>query len=1225
MLRRVLVSVVLLILVALLPAAGLAGVTGQEAAPEKLPDGPFVARIYYEQLEDYRGLAGFDVFEYNNVQEKYWLAAVDAEQYDRLQALGFRVQVDEVETASFAQLAVPLTEQVGVDAIPGYSCYRTVEETFATAQAIVANHPTLATWSDVGNSWEKSVGQPDGYDLMVLVLTNSAVAGPKPKLFITASIHAREYTPAELATRFAEHLVDNYGTDADATWLLDHHEIHLMLQANPDGRKEAEAGYSWRKNTNENYCGVTSSNRGADLNRNFTFKWGCCGGSSGYPCDATYRGPAANSEPETQAIQAYMAAIFPDQRGPNDTDAAPADATGIYIDLHSYSELVLWPWGWTSTNAPNATQLQTLGRKFAYFNSYTPQKAYSLYPTDGTTNDHAYGVYGVAGYCFELGTAFFQACTTFESTIYPNNLQALIYAAKVVRTPYMTPLGPDALSLAVAPDAVTIGEPAVLTATINDTRYRSGAGEPTQAIAAAEYYVDTPPWQGGAAIAMAASDGSFNSTVENVTATVGTAGLAPGRHIVFVRGRDANGNWGAFSAVFLETRMFTVTPASLAICAPADAAYTVNVGYAASVALSAGGAPAGTTVTFAPNPVTGPAGSTLTIGSTGAAAAGSYTVAVTGIGGPFSQTTPVQLDIATPLAAGPALAAPADGSTDIATTTGFTWNAVAGATGYDIEVATDPAFTNIVASAYDLAGTSFTPGSALAADTVHYWRVYAENGCGSRASSIRAFRTAAAGCVTYASSDVPKTISDLTTIYSNITVPDVFSVTDVNVTIGSIVHTYDADLDIYLEHPDNTAVELSTDNGGSGDHYTNTVFDDEVSNVIGTTGNNTAPFTGTYNPEGTLATLDGKTSFGTWQLRIYDDASLDTGTLNSWSLTLCGAPTTPAADYSDLASAYGVAWHTGTGAWRLGSGWTADSSFAAGHDDINYGDASDDGVARDANASWNDGRGEVDVTVTGTAGQYACLNAWLDYSDGTVVAGTPDAPNGAFDANEHVVVNQALGPGTTQVTWPLASGVIDANALYNMRFRLVPAPTPTDPGSCSGVILAAAAPAGGADLTDAAAGGEVEDYTFSAGPTAILLASMTATGQADAVEVTWDTVSEVANAGFNLYRDISDAGPGVKLNEDLIPSQGSGSPEGYHYVYLDSADLAPNTTYWYWLEDVSTSGVATRHEPISVLYEGEPTAVTLAAFGGARAAGPALIGLAALAALAVAGVARRKR
>ena len=61
-------------------------------------------------------------------------------------------------------------------------------------------------------------------------------------MFITGSIHAREYAPAELVTRFAEYLVDGYGVDADATWMVDYHEIHLMLMANPDARKKAEAG-----------------------------------------------------------------------------------------------------------------------------------------------------------------------------------------------------------------------------------------------------------------------------------------------------------------------------------------------------------------------------------------------------------------------------------------------------------------------------------------------------------------------------------------------------------------------------------------------------------------------------------------------------------------------------------------------------------------------------------------------------------------------------------------------------------------------------------------------------------------------------------------------------------------------------------------------------------------------------------------------------------------------
>lgn len=538
------------------------------------PDAPvelerLVVRIYYADVAQVRDLSQYDLWEHNR-QAGYVVAAVDRFTLVYLQQLGYRVQVDQALTAQLNTPNTPLPGQTS--GIPGYPCYRTVEETYATAQNIVANYPNLATWSDVGDSWEKTApgGQP-GYDMMVLKLTNSAVPGPKPKLFITASIHAREYTPAELTTRFAEYLVNNYDVDPDVTWILDHHEIHLMLHANPDGRKQAEAGKSWRKNTNANYCGPTSNYRGADLNRNFSFQWGCCGGSSTNPCSETYRGPSPASEPETQAIQGYMAAIFPDQRAPDLSAPAPADATGLYIDIHSYSQLVLWPWGFTSSPAPNGTGLVTLGRKFAYFNNYTPQQAIELYATDGTTDDFAYGELGVAAYTFELGTAFFESCSNFENTIVPANLPALIYAAKVPRTPYLTPAGPDALNVAVSAGTVTAGTPVNLTAVINDTRYNNSRGtEPTQPIAAAEYYVDTPPWQGGTPVAMAAADGSFNSTVENVAATVDTTSLSPGRHILFVRGRDAAGNWGAFSAVFLTVQA--------APCAAPDAVTNLSIG-----------------------------------------------------------------------------------------------------------------------------------------------------------------------------------------------------------------------------------------------------------------------------------------------------------------------------------------------------------------------------------------------------------------------------------------------------------------------------------------------------------------------------------------------------------------------------------------------------------------------------------------------------------------------
>jgi len=541
-----------LAVVAAILSTGLVPALGQavSSVPPVLPDGETaVVRVYYP--DDASRIDLFLAFEpqvlETDYRAGYHVMQVTQAEIDRLAALGLRVQLDTAYSAP--PIIDPLPE--GIESIPGYACYRTVEETFASAQALVTSHPDLATWIDVGDSWEKSAGL-GGYDMMVLRLTNSAITGDKPDLFVTGAIHAREYVAAETATRFGEYLVNNYGTDADVTWILDHHEIHLMLQTNPDGRKQAEAGLSWRKNTNQTYCGPTSTSRGADLNRNCTFKWGCCGGSSTNPCDVTYRGASAGSEPEIQAFQDYMASIFPDQRGPLDTDAAPTDTTGIYIDLHSYGQLVIWPWGWTSSPAPNSTQLQTLGRKLAYFNSHTPKQEYSLYPTDGITDGHAYGVFGVAAYCFEMGTAFFQSCSTFESTIYPTNLQALLYAAKVVRTPYMTPLGPDALSPAVSNGTVPEGTPVTLSATINDTRYRQTNGsEPTQNIAGAEYYVDSPPWSGGLPTAMAAADGDFSSTAEAVTAVLDTTGWSTGSHILLVRGQDANGNWGAFSAVFL--------------------------------------------------------------------------------------------------------------------------------------------------------------------------------------------------------------------------------------------------------------------------------------------------------------------------------------------------------------------------------------------------------------------------------------------------------------------------------------------------------------------------------------------------------------------------------------------------------------------------------------------------------------------------------------------------
>jgi hypothetical protein len=512
-----------------------------------------VVRAYFDDRQQVADLASWKEPWLVNYEAGYLVIEVSPAEYDQLEAAGFRLEIDATLTAELNTPRQPLPGQGG--GIPGYPCYRTVEETFTTAEDIVTNYPQLATWTDIGDSWEKTQDPNDGYDLMVLRLTNSAVPGPKPKLFIMSSVHAREYTPAELNTRYAEYLIQNYGTDADATWLLDYHEVHLLLQANPDGRKQAETGLSWRKNTNNNFC-TDTNNRGIDLNRNFEFQWGCCNGSSSNQCSTTFRGPSPASEPEVQAIQSYVSSIFPDQREDPIGASAPVTATGVFMDIHSYSQLVLWPWGFTATPAPNGTALQTLGRKFAYFNNYYPEQAIGLYPTDGTTDDFAYGDLGLAAYTFELGTAFFQSCAYFENNIIPENMPALIYAAKAARTPYLTPAGPDALNVTVDDTLVASGTFVTLTATLNDSRYNNQNGtEPVQNVAAAEYYIDVPPWVTTTvpiSMPMTAADGSFNSPVETAEAAIDTSGLALGQHIIFVRGQDANGNWGAFSAVFLE-------------------------------------------------------------------------------------------------------------------------------------------------------------------------------------------------------------------------------------------------------------------------------------------------------------------------------------------------------------------------------------------------------------------------------------------------------------------------------------------------------------------------------------------------------------------------------------------------------------------------------------------------------------------------------------------------
>ncbi len=272
------VLIISLVLVSVALAAASRGPSNQTPPPPPgglLPEGegPWVVRAYYDDPRMVAALAQTKEPWEVNREEGYVVVDVTAEEYLMLQWQGFRLEVDEARTKLMNQPRVRIPGQT--EGIPGFPCYRTVEETYASAQQIVADHPDLATWIDIGDSWEKTqAGGLPGYDLMVLRLTNSNIPGPKPKFFAMSAIHAREYTTAELNTRFAEYLVNNYGKDPDITWILDYTEIHLLLQSNPDGRKIAETGDLWRKNTDNNDGCNISTLWGTDLNRNYQLSVG---------------------------------------------------------------------------------------------------------------------------------------------------------------------------------------------------------------------------------------------------------------------------------------------------------------------------------------------------------------------------------------------------------------------------------------------------------------------------------------------------------------------------------------------------------------------------------------------------------------------------------------------------------------------------------------------------------------------------------------------------------------------------------------------------------------------------------------------------------------------------------------------------------------------------------------------------------------------------------------
>ena len=522
-----------------------------------------VVRVYDVPRQDYNELRRLGDFWGLDWREDYVVMLVTERGRQALVNRGYRVELDAERHAArldFLAIDRDAWARSGTGGIPGYACYRTVDETISDLAALAAANPGLARWESIGQSWEAGQPGPDGDDLFVLVLGNQNVDHPQAPLLVMAAQHARELVTAETAARFAEHLVSGYGTDPVASWLLDHRQIHIVAQQNPDGRRRIEGDTSsfWRKNTNDTGC--ASSNYGVDLNRNSSVLFGDF--SSSACSSGTYRGTAAASEPETQAIQAYMDTVFDRQRptrGPGfDLNApAPDDTQGVFLSLHSWGEMVLFPWeglgGQNENNAPNHDQLTILGRRLGYYTDYAVGRWSLLGPAGGTTVDYAYGEFGVAAYTMELGTDFLQDCAPFEQTIWPDNLDALLFAAKAAERPYLAPFGPEVTALSARFDGS--GSEVIIAGTADSGRYFRGdvtqeppLQDPVHPLASVFVSLDLPP---GLAEQTYPLTLNGSGTLEDFAGSLPLSDTGD-RRLVFVTATDSEGNVGVPTPVWLE-------------------------------------------------------------------------------------------------------------------------------------------------------------------------------------------------------------------------------------------------------------------------------------------------------------------------------------------------------------------------------------------------------------------------------------------------------------------------------------------------------------------------------------------------------------------------------------------------------------------------------------------------------------------------------------------------
>jgi subtilisin-like proprotein convertase family protein len=326
------------------------------------------------------------------------------------------------------------------------------------------------------------------------------------------------------------------------------------------------------------------------------------------------------------------------------------------------------------------------------------------------------------------------------------------------------------------------------------------------------------------------------------------------------------------------------------VCQPDDLivpfTYETNPGFNETTTFSALDLPSGLGVNFSPTSAdTDDTPITITFSNTAGVSSGTYPITIRGTSTSITKDVVLNLVILNTSFSDVVLASPLNGTDDLSLTSTLNWEAEAVATSYEIEIAADIGFNNVVETS-TMIFTSYQPTN-LQAETTYFWRVKPVNDCGEGVfSSPFSFTTIAIDCSVFPATELPISISEIDpqTITSVITVVDNLQVSDINVTLD-ISHTWVSDLVITLESPAGTVVTLISNSCGDLVDI-DVVFDNEGADF--SCSSSGAGISGTIKPLGSLAQFNGESSAGDWILTVADQFPADGGALNNYLLEICG-------------------------------------------------------------------------------------------------------------------------------------------------------------------------------------------------------------------------------------------------------------------------------------------------------------------------------------------------